>query len=185
MALKYVSENSVSLDAAEADESLRFGDFVAHAGSGDNHPKIRQFDPSSDDFPIGIVVRYETGPAITENMYTFSDYDDLFAYESGDYPVYFAPLSALSQIAPETPSDTSVAEPDISAGETVGIVDLGDGPCIVEDGYTNGGTTYSEQGGGDFVPLGRVTHDSRFRDLVSANQYGQQYPVRIDYELIN
>jgi hypothetical protein len=190
MALKYIIEEEKSLDSAEADAAMRFGDFVNPAGAtSEGRPLIAPHDPSSDDFPVGIVVRYETGPSITEDIYTYSDYDDLFAYEAGDYPVYFQPLAASSVVKPKTPAENpgggaAVNAPSIDPNDVVGIVDLGGGPAVVEDGYADGnGTTYGIGDAGDFTPLGRAVVDQPKRDLVS-NTFESNVPVRLDLDVI-
>jgi hypothetical protein len=184
MSLKYVfnTDNSdLAQDPLASGETITEGEFVYRTDAGE----IRRFDPANDALPSGIVVHH-VGPlsdALVQHDEDYVPYEDLYTFDAanGDAP-YYLPLQQGQKINPETIKDTNLTEPSISDGATVGIVTIGSSgeTRLVESGYSDSGTTYSESGAGDFVAIGNVTHRPQYQRL--EDDYDQRVPVRLDPE---
>ena len=183
MALQYVFDTVGAVlreRTVAAGESISEGEFVTLAGDGE----VAQFDPANDSVPWGIVVHNPRGDAIVEHDEDYVAYEDLWTYEAGD-DLYVAPLREHDVVLPEAiEAQTSPAstEPTFNQDDVVGIVNLGSGETrIVPDGYTYDTVEYSESGGGDFIPLGRVDHKptgTRIQEI-----YGKRVGVRMDADV--
>jgi len=194
MALQYVYQHDASLTRKPlaAGEVITEGEFVRFNGSGE----IRQFDPSADDLPHAIIVHNPEGDSIVEHDEDYVSYSELWTYrgDEGDR-AYVQPLDQVDQVIPETITDeadqygATPPEPSINDGTVVGIIaDPGTGETrIVESGYTydmdDDGTaeTVSESGTGNFVAIGRATHDTH--ESILGNEYDTRIPVRRDGDL--
>lgn len=185
MSLKYIfksDESELRRDPLATGETITEGEFVTRDSNGE----LAQFDPASDALPSGIVVHH-TGPlsdALVEHDEDYVPYEDLYTFDAadGDAP-YYLPLKAGQTIQPETIKDTSLTEPSIGDGTTVGIVTIGSSgeTRIVEEGYSDSGTTYSETDTGDFVALGEVYQEPQYKRL--EDNYDQRVPVMLTPEV--
>jgi len=183
MSLKYVYQSDRSelqWDPLAAGEVINEGEFVTRNSDGE----LEQFDPANDALPHGIIVHNPRGDAIVEHDEDYVQYDDLWTYRGNDGDnAYYLPLTAGDQIMPETLADTSMTEPSVGDGTVVGIVTAGSSgeTRVVESGYTDSGTTYSETGSGDFVALGRVYQEPQHKIL--EDNYDQRIPVQLDTDI--
>lgn len=184
MSLKYVFESDASQlrrDSLASGEVVTEGEFVYRNGSGE----LLQFDPSTHDVPSGILVHHvgRLSDALVEHDEDYVAYEDLYTFrgDDGDSP-YYLPLTVGQTIQPETVADTNLTEPSIGDGTEVGIVTIGSSgeTRIVESGYTDGGTTYSETGGGDFILLGEVYQEPQYKRL--EDNYDQRVPVMLSQD---
>jgi len=180
MSLKYIfkqDESELRRDPLADGETITEGEFVTRNQSGE----IARFDPANDTTPEGIIVHHvgRLSDALVEHDEDYVAYEDLYTFDAadGDQP-YYLPLKTGQTIMPETIEDTSLTEPTISDGVTVGIVTIGSSgeTRIVESGYTDNGTTYSEGGAGDFVALGEV-FQRRAGTQILADDYDERVPV--------
>lgn len=185
MALQYVFDNETHLRrrAIAGSEQIREGEFVTQNGDG----TISQFDPSSDDYPWGIIVHDPRGDAIVEHDEDYVQYSDLFTYDGSEGDrAYVAVLDNLDMVVGRTIDEqTSPASSaiDLTQDELVGIVILGSGETrIVPSGYTYDGTTYSEGGAGNFQALGRVEQQNLETRL--SDGYAMRVPVRLDNDVV-
>lgn len=194
MALQYVFDTDAPKvrKPLAAGEVITEGEFIIHTDAGE----IRQFDPSSDPLPHGILVHDPAGDSIVDHDEDYVAYDELWTYRGDeDDTAYFTPLEAVDMIIPETITSGADAngntppEPSLGDGVTVGIIsdpDTGQ-TRVVESGFTfdvdNDGTaeTFSESGAGDFVAIGRMSH-RHYQDLLGDN-YDQRISVRLDSDL--
>jgi len=181
MSLKYVFESDASQlrrDPLASGETVTEGEFVTRNGSGE----LARFDPANDDIPSGIVVHHvgKLSDALVEHDEDYVAYEDLYTFDAadGDSP-YYLPLKVGQTIQPETVKDTNLTEPSIADGTEVGIVTIGSSgeTRIVESGYTDDGTTYSESGAGDFILLGEVYQEPQYKRL--EDNYDQRVPVML------
>lgn len=184
MSLKYVFESDESQlrrDPLASGESVTEGEFVYRNSDGE----LEQFDPANDTIPSGIVVHHvgKLSDALVEHDEDYVAYEDLYTFDGadGDAP-YYLPLEVGQTIQPETIADTDLSEPSISDGTDVGIVTIGSSgeTRIVESGYTDSGTTYSESGTGDFILLGEVYQEPQYKRL--EDNYNQRVPVMLTQE---
>lgn len=188
MSLKYVfksDESDLAKDPLASGEVITEGEFVIRTSAGE----IRQFDPANDALPDGIIVHH-VGPlsdVLVEHDEDYVSYEELYTFRGDDGDsAYYLPLTANQKIMPETVADTSLPEPSISDGVTVGIVTIGSSgeTRIVEEGYEydvdGDGTAevFSESGAGDFVPIGNVSHEPQYKLL--ENNYDQRVSVHLD-----
>ena len=179
MSLKYVYQSSRSelqRDPLADGETFYEGEFVTRNSEGE----LARFDLANDSLPDGIVVHNPGGDSIVEHDEDYVDYEDLWQYDGADGDrAYYLPLGPGVQIMPETLSDTSMTEPAIGDGTVVGVVTAGaSGKTeIVEEGYTDSGTTYNESNN-NFVALGRIYQEPQSLRIEDA--YGQRVPVQLD-----
>jgi hypothetical protein len=186
MSLKYIfkqDESELRQDPLASGETITEGEFVTRTSDGE----LARFDPANDALPSGIIVHH-VGPlsdALVEHDEDYVAYEDLYTFDAadGDAP-YYLPLKAGQTIMPETIKDTNLTEPSISDGTTVGIVTIGSSgeTRIVESGYSDSGTTYSEAGTGDFVALGEV-YQHRAGQQIIENDYDERIPVMLTPEV--
>jgi len=184
MSLKYVFESDASQlrrDPLADGETVTEGEFVTRNRDGE----LARFDPANDTTPSGIIVHHvgSLSDALVEHDEDYVNYEDLYTFDAadGDAP-YYLPLKVGQTIQPETVADTSLTEPSIGDGTEVGIVTIGSSgeTRIVESGYSDGGTTYSESGAGDFVLLGEVYQEPQYKRL--EDNYDQRVPVMLSQE---
>lgn len=184
MSLKYVFESDASQlrrDPLASGETVTEGEFVYRDGNGE----LVQFDPATHSTPSGIIVHHvgSLSDALVEHDEDYVAYEDLYTFDAadGDAP-YYLPLKVGQTIQPETVKDTSLTEPSIGDGTEVGIVTIGSSgeTRIVESGYTDSGTTYSESGAGDFILLGEIYQEPQYKLL--EDNYDQRVPVMLTQE---
>jgi hypothetical protein len=184
MSLKYIFESDASQlrrDPLASGQTITEGEFVYRKNDG----HLRRFDPANDALPSGIIVHHvgRLSDALVEHDEDYVDYEDLYTFDAADDDKpYYLPLQQGQTIMPETVKDTNLTEPSISDGVTVGIVTIGTSgeTRLVESGYTDGGTPYSETGSGDFVALGTVYQEPQHKLL--EDDYDQRIPVMLDAE---
>jgi len=181
MSLKYVHDTHSSdlvRDPLADGEVVYEGEFVTRNSAGE----LARLDPANDNLPDGIVVHH-VGPlsdALVEHDEDYVAYEDLYKFEAAnDDAPYYLPLSVGQRIQPQTIADMSLSEPTLSDGTEVGIVTIGSSgeTRIVESGYTDSGTTYSEGGAGDFVLLGEIYQPLQYQRI--EDNYDQRVPVRL------
>jgi hypothetical protein len=123
-------------------------------------------------------------------------YGELWTYRGDeDDKAYYTPLEAVDMIIPETITDGQDGngnvppEPSLGDGVVLGIIeDPATGETrVVESGYTfdvdNDSTaeTFSESGAGDFVAIGRQSHQTHEARL--GDNYDTRVPTRLDSDL--
>jgi hypothetical protein len=184
MSLKYVFQSDASQlrrDPLASGETITEGEFVYRDSNGE----LLQFDPAMHSVPSGIVVHHvgKLSDALVEHDEDYVAYENLYTFsgDEGDQP-YYLPLEVGQSIQPETVADTSLTEPSIADGKDVGIVTIGSSgeTRIVESGYTDGGTTYSESGAGDFILLGEIYQEPQYKRI--EDNYDQRVPVMLTQE---
>lgn len=184
MSLKYVFESDAAQlrkDPLADGEDIYEGEFVTRNSDGE----LARFDPANDALPSGIVVHHvgRLSDALNLHDEDYSTYEELYHFEAAnDDSVYYLPLEAGQSIMPPTIEDTDLTEPSVGDGTTVGIVNIGSSgkTRVVESGYSDGGTTYSEGGAGDFVALGTIYQEPQYKRL--EDNYNQRIPVYLDTE---
>lgn len=133
---------------------------VAHARSGDHNE------------------RYETDFATYADLYTYEPAANK-ADEDWDDRVPLQPVTDKDVVRSLSIEDDTQPEPSFANNEVVGFIDLGNGPRLVPEGYTDsGGTQYGNGGTGDFVAFGEV--DVQSPKKTTKTGYGQYIPVRVE-----
>ena len=176
-----------SLDSELVTEDIKEGEPVVRLEGGG----LRLLDPANDDDVHFLVVHQRDGDHNPRYDNRYQSYEDLFTYqpaankdggESSDTFDDRAPILPLVNndvVRSYLIEDESQPEPSIEENVEVGYVDLGNGPRLVEAGYTDGGgTQYGDGGAGDYVPIGvvdRLPHHTNH-----LGDYGELIPVRVD-----
>jgi hypothetical protein len=187
MATDYIAVDTLrSYDSEPANSNIKVGEPAVRLSGGGVDP----LDPSSDT-EVNYVVGYDREGDHNERYDTdYSSYTELYTYKpSGnksdedwdDRVTALIPLTDKDVVRFISVQDTGETEPTFGENNKVGFVDLGNGPRLVESGYSTGGTTYSESDAGDFVAVGYV--DELPTHKTQRTGYGKLIPVRIDPEL--
>jgi len=180
MSLKFVHNTAASQlrrDPLATGEDIYEGEFVTRTDG-----ELARFDPANDSLPDGIVVHHvgRLSDALVSHDEDYVSYSELYHYEAAnDDRPYYLPLEAGQEIMPQTVKDTALTEPSISDGTVVGVVTIGSSgeTRLVESGYTDSGTTYSESGAGDFIAIGEVYQEPQYKRI--EDNYDQRLYVRL------
>jgi len=167
-----------SLDSEIADETIKAGEPVVRRDGGG----LRTLDPDADDSVAFLAAYDRHGDHVQRYETDFTNYDDLYTYESGDR-VPLIPIVDMDVVRSLAVEDTSVAEPTFSVNEVVGFISATNGPRLVAEGYTadfdgDGTTTTYDEASGNFVPLGEV--DIRAPKKTQRSGYGEYVPARVN-----
>lgn len=176
-----------SYDSEPANSNISVGEPAVRLVGGGVDP----LDPSSDteiDFIVGYnpvgdhVERYETDYTSYGDLYVYKPAGNKSDEDFDDLVTALIPLTDKDVVRAISIEDTTVTEPTFEENEVVGFVDLGNGPRLAPDNYTDGnGNTYGEDDAGDFVAFGRV--DKLPDHKTQRSGYGELVPVRYDPEL--
>lgn len=170
-----------SLDSELANSNIKEGEPAVRASGGGVDP----LDVTNDVDIDHIVVHQRTGDHNLRYDTDYQSYSELYTYKpAGNKPdedyddrVPLRPLAEHDVVRTIAVEDTGETEPTFSENELVGFVDLGNGPRLVPDEYSTGGTTYSEDAAGDFVAFGYV--DKLPDHKTQRSGYGELIPVRV------
>jgi len=177
-----------SIDSEHAAEEIQGGEpAVRLAGDGG----VRPLDVTSDaEVHYAVAhfreadwnLRYETDYVSYPNLYTYKPESAKTgdqADEDWDDRVPLQPLVDKDVFRFQTIEDDTEPAPSIDENDTVGFVDLGNGPRLVEAGYTDSGSTqYGDGGTGDFVAVGRADELEAHASI--ASDHGELVPVRVE-----
>jgi hypothetical protein len=172
MALEfYVEQADRSPQSGVANESVYAGELVYDAGSGVD---VLSFADGNDNVALA---RYDA-----EEMAAEWEEDIVEeVYDAGDR-VQYQPIEDSAILRIRTPEDDTAAAPSVSHRDVVGIVDesAGDAPAdvegrVVEEGYTNGATTF-DRSTGNFKAVG-VAYRPAQRNGDAETRY--DHPVRV------
>lgn len=163
------NDNETTLSGL-ATEDIPPGDLVTVTASG-----AELADANDHDRIDGIALNLEAGDHIARHPLDYeADVDDFVYQPAGNKDSHDllpneddrVPVGGRfdgAAVYPRTVADTSgsLTAPSINYGDVVGVVDtsVGDAPndpgAVVEEGYTNGATTFNRSNG-NFLPLGRA-----------------------------
>jgi len=176
-----------SLDSELVTEDIKEGEPVVRLEGGG----LRLLDPAADDDVHFLVVHQRDGDHNPRYDNRYQSYEDLYTYQpeankdggeaadTFDDRAPIVPLVNNDVVRSYLIEDDSQPEPSIEENVEVGYVDLGNGPRLVESGYTDdGGTQYGDGGPGEYVPIGVVDRLPHQTDHVG--DYGELIPVRVD-----
>lgn len=172
MAQLYVDENRASYDWEEAASDIEEGELVSRDVGGGTHP----VDPVNDAKVAGIVPHLSRGDHIAEHEYDFSSDVGLYVASQGD-DVPIAPTEEMAVYYPKTVKEANTTDPapSVQRNADMVVVDLGNGPVVVEEGYTdNGGTVYGSSGTGDYIEFGEA-------DKGPVSTKGERVAVRVPH----
>lgn len=171
MALLYIEERDHDTpDYEHANEVIPEGDLLAREPGGG----VVRADAGDYDRIDGIALHLEAGDHIAAHEYDYNAGIDDFKYQPASDKVStdflpdvddMVPVSGFGDsdhIRPRTIEDSGATAPSVGHWDVVGVVDssVGDAPAgpegqIVEEGYTNGATTFNRSND-NFVALGRA-----------------------------
>jgi hypothetical protein len=146
----YVEQSDRAYKSGLADETIKAGTFVFNGGSGvtladAQDTRIDGLALFSEEFLVG-----EDEDAVVDEEYSTGN------------RVKYAPYEGGAVLYGRTPTDDGGAAPSIDHETVVGVVDtsVGDAPSgaagrLVEEGYTNGATTF-ERANNNFVAVGEA-----------------------------
>lgn len=148
---------------------------------------VRPLDVANDSAPVHYAVaHWREADWNLEFRTDYTSYSALYTYkpaanksdEDWDDRVPLQPLMDKDVFRFQTIEDTSATAPSIEENDEVGFIDLGNGPRLVQSGYTNGGTTYSSSGAGNFVSVGVADELAPYKSIET--NYGELVPVRME-----
>lgn len=185
MATDFVAVDTArSYDSEPASENIEVTEPAVRLSGGG----VRPLDVVNDteiDYIVGYdrvgdhVERYETDYVSYTDLYTYKPAANKADEDYDDIVTALIPLVDKDVVRPTSLEDTSETEPTFTENDEVGFVDFGNGPRLVEAGYTDSaGTVYGDGGTGDFVSFGRV--DKLPSHKTQRSGYGELIPVRVE-----
>lgn len=132
-----------------AAEDIEFGSAVHYDGE-----QMHLLDATASHDFAGVAVADRTEDELIDHP--LSDAADEIV--SSDDRVASGGDADKDRIKLKTISDDTLTAPSISAGDVVGVAGVEDGR-IVEEGYSDSGTTYGSGSTGDFYRIGRALRD--------------------------
>jgi hypothetical protein len=170
-----------STDSELVTEDIKEGEPVVRQSGGG----LRLLDVASDSEVDYLVVHERDGDHNPRYDNTYESYSDLYTYQPAsnkddDFDDR-APIVGLVDkdlVRSYAIEDDAEPAPSFTENDEVGYVDLGNGPRLVEAGYTDsGGTQYGDGGTGDFVAVGVVDRLPHHTNHI--NDHGELVPVRV------